>query len=173
MGETCCLCFPLNCGVTTLAVLNILGTLSMAGYCYTDATYCNLFWPLFAAGAVMSVIWLYALCAPSESSKKTAFLGFFVTQLIFSIGYYAFLIITGKATDYVCNADNLGHMNEDIEQIEDQTGEDLGGAVTLEDCKWGGKYGLITDCTIKFLLTAYFTHVIMRWSKHDDSYNKH
>ena len=82
------------------------------------------------------------------------------------------MILNGKALDYVCNAENLGKINDDISTIEDDTGADLGGDVTEENCKYGGKYGIIADFTLKTLFDIYFVYVLMRWTKHDDDYHK-
>ena len=46
MGETCCLCFPLDCGIKTLAIFTILNAIGTGVYCYFDIAYWNLYWVL-------------------------------------------------------------------------------------------------------------------------------
>ena len=172
MGENCCLCFPLECGVKTIAILSILCNISVGIMSYYDAEYNSIFWPMTVAYTLMSLIWIYTLVSPSQGSRSVAFLGFIVLCLCFGTGYYAKKIMDGSAVDWLCDPKNIENLNDDLAHIEDGTGEDLGEPITEDQCKYGGKPTLIADCIIKLAIDAYFAYVIMRWSRNDEGYSR-
>ena len=80
--------------------------------------------------------------------------------------------MSGKSLDYACNDHNLEHINEAGQEIQQQTGDQVQN-VTEEDCKYGGKYGLIADWGCTILWSIYITYVMMKWTKaHSDDYHK-
>ena len=81
--------------------------------------------------------------------------------------------MSGKLLDYACNDHNLEHINEaGLEITQDLQGEQI-PPVTEEDCKYGGKYGLIANFVSDILFAVYFTYVMMKWSQaHSDDYHK-
>ena len=114
MGEKCCLCIPLDCGVKLLAIISILGTMSLGVTSYMNRereSNLAIFLPFTIISAIMSLIWICALVSPSESTKKMAFLGYVSLILVGSSGYYAYLIWSGKTLAWLCSADSIGHMN--------------------------------------------------------------
>ena len=65
--EKCLLCFPLECGVTTLAVLTIIGTIAcIVQACMSTDNLWEIYWPFVATSGIMSIIWIVALANPSE-----------------------------------------------------------------------------------------------------------
>ena len=170
MGEKCCLCLPIDCGVKTLAVLTILGAVGAIITSYFDDEYWNVFWPMIGATCIMSIVWIVALMSPGF--RKFAAHSWLVLIVIASMGWYTYTIINGSALDYICSEENLEQFNEDVADIADETGADLGEPATEEDCKYGGKIGLIVDCSLGWLLNLYFAYVIMQWTqKHGDDYH--
>ena len=171
MGETCCLCFPLDCGVKTLAVLTILNAVGLGIYSYFDPAYWEAFWPALGATWIMSIVWIAAIMSPGFG--KFAAHAWLVLVVIIANGWYTYCIINGSAIDYVCSDDNISEFNDDMAEIEDETGADTGEPLTEQDCRMGGKTGLIIDCSLKWLINLYFAYVIMQWSqKHGDDYHR-
>ena len=171
MGENCCLCFPIDCGVKTLGVLTMLGTIGLSFQTYANPDYKNIFLPFAVLSGIMSLIWIFTFMSPSESSKKAAFLGYLVLMLVGCMGYQGYLLMNGTLVDFSCNDHTIEHLNEAGQEIAQETGEQI-DTVTEEDCKLFGKKGLIADFCIKLLLTIYFTYVIMKWSQNSDGYHK-
>lgn len=118
----------------------------------------------------MSIVFVAALMSPGFA--KFAAHSWLVLMVIISMGYYTYTIINGSAIDYVCSAENIDQYNEDIDQIEDDTGAEIDD-VTQEDCRMGGKTGLIIDCCIKWLLSLYFAYAIMQWSQKSADHYHH
>ena len=172
MGDTCCLCFPLECGVKFLAFLNVLGTILLALACGFDESYAAVFWPLLIPYGLMSVTWVYTFASPSESSRHAAMMAYLIFPLFLATGYYAYCIWNGTALDYVCSEKNIEQANADIQQAEEGTGQEIGDPVTEKDCRYGGKTGLIVDIVLKALLELYFFSVVARWSRHKDGYSR-
>ena len=115
MGEKCCLCLPLDCGVKVLGILCIMGTLGMGATCYMNKDReenLKIFVPFLVCSAILSLLFILSFISPSESSKKTVFLGYVVLSLVISTGYYAFMIYNGTMLNWLCSADSIGHMNE-------------------------------------------------------------
>merc|ERR1712232_179731 len=98
---------------------------------------------------LISLIWTYTFCAPSEFSRKLVLLGYIAICLGFGTGYQAYMIMNGKAVDYMCR-------QADLEQ----------------DCKLESKNLLLVDFVLKTIFNIYITFVLMKWSKHEDGYNK-
>ena len=170
MVKTCCICLPLDCGVKTLAVLTIVGTIFAGLVSYFDNEYWNTFWPMIVASGIMSIVWVVALMSPGF--RQCAAHSWLIFIVIASMGWYTYTIINGKALDYLCNENNLEQFNDEMADVADETGADLGDQVTEEDCKYGGKTGLIIDNVVGWILNLYFAYVIMKWSKkYGDDYH--
>ena len=112
MGETCCLCFPLECGVKTLCVLVTIGALSMGGYCYTDVEYRNAFWLELIITSVIALFFIYAAFIKStEESRKMMHTVWLVLAVVVSTAIYAYVIYDGSAVDYLCTQETVDEIN--------------------------------------------------------------
>ena len=112
MGETCCLCFPLECGVKTLCVLVTLSALSMGGYCYADEEYRNAFWLELVLTSVIALFFIYAAFIKSvEESRKMMHTVWLVLAVVVSTAIYAYVIYDGSAVDYLCTQENVDEIN--------------------------------------------------------------
>ena len=172
MGEKCCLCFPLDCGVKFLCVVTVLSAIGFGYQSYISEGFRELFLPYFVSSAILGLVWVMAWVSPTESAKNMLFLVFVTCALVFNYGYYAYLIMTGKIEEYNCRPENLAQMNQDISDVEEQTDIDLGGTMTREQCIENSTKWFWGDFATGLLLTIYFTYVIMKWSKHSDGYVK-
>ena len=173
MGENCCLCFPLECGVKVIAFFSILGTIGVGVQSYTDPTYWNIFWPIVCIMALMSVMWIYAMVNSNEGSRKAAFFVYFFGVFIAASAYYGYAILNGKAVNWYCNAERVDQMNSDIQEFEDGTGTTVRDSYTVESCTADFKSWFWVDFAFKVLIQGYFSHVIARWSKNENEFIKY
>ena len=168
--ENCCLCFPIDCGIKTLAVYTILGVIGFCISSYLIEGSLAVYWPIVAAYGAMALVWVYNLLADSESSRKFSLLAWIALVCVVGRCWYLYVILNGSALDLVCTT-------ETIEQA--QTAADGSGlepiTITEENCKYGGKTGMLIDCVVGWLIEIYWATAIMRWSKLKDdqsSYEK-
>merc|ERR1712226_1245307 len=70
MGENCCLCFPIECGVKFLGFLVILGAIAGGANAVYDPNYFKLFWPELSITVLMALTFLYSFVSGSEESRK-------------------------------------------------------------------------------------------------------
>ena len=87
MGETCCLCLPLKCGVATLGVLTILGAIGCGFQVYILPEYRDIFLPYLVSTSIVALIWIMSWVSPTESAKNMLFLAYLVCGLVFNCGY--------------------------------------------------------------------------------------
>ena len=173
MGETCCLCFPLECGVKTLAFFTILGAVLSGVNIYFDPVWAKAFAIEIGITVIMAVAFLYTLLVPSEESRKFATMIWFGAVLIAGSVVYAYHILNGDAARYMCTPDKLAKMNEEIAWLEDEFTTDLGGQQTEAECMASQTTSLWVDFTIRVLFNLYFCHVLGRWAKNEDGYKSH
>merc|ERR1712228_535904 len=157
--EKCCGCIPLETGIKTIAVFTILGTIVFLIQCIQIEDLWALWSPMIAACGVMSLVWVGVLMNPIESSRKLAFLAYIILIVGVTQIYYLTIILNGSAVDHVCEA---------VEEYQDEIGE----YVTTEDCRLGGKNGMLVDCALGWIISIYWAYVILQWSKSDSDYDK-
>ena len=163
MGENCCICFPIDCGVKTYAVIMMIGAIGTGGLCLYDSNFAETFWVAATLLTLMSIVWLYTFCSPSEDSRKSAFLAFVVIALIVGPLYTAYQLYTKEIYDYACSDENIAHYNEQVA---------AGEAITTDQCIEANQKLYIADAVFKFLFNLYFCTVLRRWSQDGDSYDK-
>ena len=126
--ETCCCCLPLDCGVKTLAVLTMIGTVFVVFNCFYVPELRELYIPTAIAQSVLCYFWLAAWCSPSEGTKKAASLAWLVLAVVFGSALKVYNIWSGKMGEYACSDAALAEHN--------QAAAELGlPAVTTEECK--------------------------------------
>ena len=154
MSDKCCICFPLGLGVKLLFVLTALDTLFFYYQAYMFPDYKELFLPFGVSFTILCLVWAMALINPTESMRINLFLAFLIFGFIFTEGYHAYLLVNGKPQEWQCREDAL-------EQ-----------SMSHDDCV--KKYPPLfwAEYPIGFVAMAYFTFVIMKWSKESDSYSK-
>ena len=163
MGDTCCLCVPLNAGAKILGIFTILFTIALGVFSYFDDAFFHLMWPIILCYIIMSIIWLGALLS---QGYRTIVSHCWVILMVLSAGiYYLVILINGSALEYLCSEENLQQINQDMADIAAETGADLGDPVTEEQCKWGGKTGLIIDCAGMWIFNIYYAYVIIQWKQ--------
>ena len=172
MGEKCCLCFPLDCGVKTLCVLTVLATVALSAQTVQLPEYKEIFLPFAVSMGILSLVWIMAWVSPTESAKNMLFLAYLVCGLVFNMGYQAYLTLNGQLADYQCRPEALSEYNDGVTELEQETDIDLGGTVTRSECLEQTGAWLWGDLAIKVLGTIYFSYVIMKWSKTSDGYVK-
>ena len=172
MGEKCCCCLPIDCGVKTLGVFVTLGAIALCGQAYAFPDYRDIFLPMAVSTTILALVWINAWINPTESSKNMLFLAYLVLMLVFNMGYQAYLTLNGKLADYNCRPDSLNQYNHDVSEIEQETDVDLGGTITREECIEKSGPLMWADFFWKLAFTCYFTFVIMKWTKHSDGYDK-
>ena len=172
MGEKCCLCFPLDCGVKTLAVLTVLGSIGLGVQIWAQAEWREIFLPHFVATTILALVWIMAWVSPTESAKNMLFLAYVVCNLVFNEGYKAYNLLNGKLEAYNCRPEQLSQWNQDVTDIEAETDIDLGGTLTYDECVEKSTPWLWADFAVGLLFSIYFTFVIMKWSKTSDGYAK-
>ena len=112
MGESCCLCIPLDIGVKLLAVTTILSTMGLGWITYLNREeFLDVFLPFAVLGGIMSAIWLYTLTNPNESSKKLAFFGYLLLILVFETLQYGWVFYNGRLLDWMCSPEAIDEMN--------------------------------------------------------------
>merc|ERR1712187_1005521 len=70
MGENCCLCFTIACGVKFLGFLVILGAIGGGANAVYDPNYFKLFWPELSITVLMALTFLYSFVSGSEESRN-------------------------------------------------------------------------------------------------------
>ena len=90
MGENCCICFPLECGVKFLAVLILLDAIFMGGFFIANPDQLSDFWPYLAAVTAMALTFLYSRIVQTEESRKFTFLAWIVLMVVTIYALYAF-----------------------------------------------------------------------------------
>ena len=161
--DKCLLCFPVECGIKTLATLTILMTIGgIIDIILFEDNRWGLFWPFIVCSGIQSILWMFALGNPTESTKYYAFLGYVILIVLCSYTYYAIILFNGKLMDHLCH-------DEHVEQFNEATDDD----VTVEECRLGGKKMVLIDFILGLILNFYFAIVIYRWSKkNDNSYGR-
>ena len=164
MPANCCLCFPLECGMKTLAALTIIGALSGGINCFMNEGYCKVLWPILAAEGIMSILWIVALVSPSERTRHATFLGWIVLMIGVIHIYWMVIIFTGSLTGLYCEGGNI----EFWQKIFGGDDPDWG----VDECKRLTKIGSLVDWGFSFLLCLYWHAAILRWSHNDEAYQK-
>ena len=167
--QKCCLCLPLECGIKTLAVFTIIGTVLNGvwlGFFEEDGL--SFFWPFLACEAIMSIVWIVALINPGEQgeTRKFALLTWIVLMLAASFIYYLVIILNGSMVDRYCTQDAVQEINDAYAEMG------INETMTVEDCTSSTKTWLWVDFVIKLLFTTYFTYEIKNWSQHEEGYQK-
>ena len=173
MGENCCLCFPLECGVKTLAFFVILQAIITGGWFVANPDDVKTLWPYLAVTVGMALSFLYTLIMKSEESRKFTLLAWIVLVVVIETGLYVLQIVGGDIAALQCTDEKLQERNDGIAELERETGVDLGGAITYDQCVSQTNTWLWIDWTIKLLINLYFASVLRRWSTNDDAFNKH
>ena len=163
--EKCLVCFPLECGVTTVAVYTCLAAVCTGVQGYMEGDAWGIYGVFLAAYALMSAVWIYTLAAPSESSRKLALLSWIV--LCCGVGriWYLYLLASGKIFDhveYICNQ----------EQVDQINSAGVADAITVEDCEYGQVNMMWADLFIGWLFHIYLATAISRWASNGDGYEK-
>ena len=166
MGEEdkkCLFCFPLECGVLTLAILTFLSTIWLAVVAFWgDENGLALYGVSFACCAVMSIAFIYGYASPSEDSRKIVFITYIVTIVLGARIWYTYNILNGKVYEAVCHEETLEQINA----------AGITETITAEDCAWGGKRVIWADHLISWAIDIYFATAIQRWSQNEDGYEK-
>ena len=70
MGEEdkCCLCFPIECGVMTLAIFTAIGAIMGLVTCYTQEDGWSLYGVVVGAQIIMTFVWIFAYAAANDSN---------------------------------------------------------------------------------------------------------
>ena len=87
MGEKCCCCLPIDCGVKTLCVFTVLGAIALCGQAYAFPDYREIFLPFAVSTTILSLVWINAWINPTESSKNMLFLAYVILMLVVNMGY--------------------------------------------------------------------------------------
>ena len=172
MSDKCCLCFPLECGVKFLAFLITLDAGVMGGWLIAKPENFSPFWPYLAATGAMALIFFYSLIMKTEQSRKFTFFAWVVLIVVFLEVFYAYQIYNGIMSSMTCSNEHLAQRNNAIAEIEQETGVDLGGAVTYDQCVSENKKYLWCDWTFWLITTIYLATVLRRWSNNDDAFIK-
>merc|ERR1712179_475561 len=173
MGENCCLCFPIECGVKFLGFLVILGAIGGGANAVYDPNYFKLFWPELSITVLMALTFLYSFVSGSEESRKhTLFVWVFAVIVAGSL-IYGWHIIGGGYAEFACTDDKLQERNDGITELEQATGVDLGGPVTYDQCVSESRSWLYADWVWRLLINCYFASVLRRWSQNDEGFSKH
>merc|ERR1712151_713114 len=170
MGETCCLCFPIECGVKTIAFFTILGAVLSGVNIYFDPAWAKLFAIEIGITCVMGAAFLYTLLVPGEDTRKFATMVWAGAVLVLGSVVYAYHIVNGDIAAYKCSPEKLEEMNQGIEWMEDEFSTDMGGQKTEAQCIEEQGSWLWVDFAIRLLWNLYFCHVLGRWAKHEDGY---
>ena len=164
MGEEkCCCCLPLDCGVKTLAVLTMIGTVFVIFNAIALPELRALYLPAGIAQAILCYFWLAAWCSPSEGTKKAVSLAWLVLAVVFGTALKLYNIVSGKMGDYSCSEAVLSEHNEFAASVNMPS-------LTEEECRAQQGGWLWGDLVFALLINLYFLSVIIRWSKQSDGY---
>ena len=103
MSEKCLCCFPLECGIKTLAILTIVGTIILGINTHFIFNAWNVYWPMILCYLLMSNVWLIALFNTSKGTKKFAFYGWIVLVVLVARIYNTFIIWNGSLMEAMCH----------------------------------------------------------------------
>ena len=164
--DKCCICFPLECGIMTLAVWSIIMAIAgpLGSYFWEGAM--TIMWPAHVIEGIMAILWIVALAKPSEETRKFALLGFIALIVVAAHAYNLYLLLSGKLMDLYCHEETITQVNETI------VGAGGTETVTVEECMLGGKNGAIGNMIFSFLLCIYFATAINRWAKNDEGWER-
>ena len=164
MGEEkCCCCLPLDCGVKTLAVLTMIGTVFVIFNAIALPELRVLYLPAGIAQVILCYFFLAAWCSPSEGTKKAVSLAWLVLAVVFGSILKLYNIFSGKMGDYACSEEALSEHNEFAAAVSMP-------ALTEEECRAQQGGWLWGDFAFALLINLYFLSVIIRWSKQSDGY---
>ena len=170
MGENCCLCFPIECGVKFLGFLVILGAIGGGANAIIDENYLKLFWPELTITVLMALTFIYSFVASNEESRKhTLFVWVFAVVIAGSL-IYGWHILGGGYAEFACTPEKLQERNDGIAELEDATDFDFGGQITYEECVSESRSWLYADWVWRLLVNCYFASVLRRWSQNDDGF---
>ena len=105
--ETCCCCFPLDCGIKTLGAWVLIGIGIFSFQCYTTEGLWDIFWPTMVAYVAMGIVFLYTFLADSEQSRKFALLAWIVLVCVVARCWYLYVILNGKTQEMACTTTSI------------------------------------------------------------------
>ena len=165
MGDSdkkCCLCFPLECGVLTLAILTGLGAIIGLVTCFTQ----DGAWGLYGVGVISQVImalcFIYSYAKPGEDSRKFSFLAWIVLVVVVSHVWYLYIILNGSYFENICH--------EDVVQEINAAG--IMESFTVDECRMGGKKAVWADFGCGLLFSIYFGFVLKEWSQNEGEFER-
>ena len=170
MGDHCCCCFPIECGVKFLAFLVILSAIVSGANAVYDEEWLKLFWPELTVTVVMALTFLYSWVAPSEDSRKHTLLVWVVAVVIVGSLLYGWHIVGGGYDQFACSTEKLQERNNGIAELEDALQTDLGGPINYDQCVSEARLWLYGDWVWRFLINLYFASVLRKWSTNDDAF---
>ena len=165
MKQTCCICFPLDCGVKVVCCWTILVSIGSFIQCSVEPEYIGIFMPYAISSAILSIVWIKAWVFPTNSGRQAVLVTFIACSLLFNQGYHAYQLIRGQLQEYQCRPEELRHLNHDISEIKRETSLDLGQVISTEECVARISPWLWADFAFWLVFSLYFTFVLMRWAK--------
>ena len=165
MGDSdkkCCLCFPLECGVLTLAILTGLGAIIGLVTCFTQ----DGAWGMYGVGVIsqvlMALVFIFAYSKSDESSRKFTLLAWIVLVVVVSHVWYLYIILNGSYFENICHE----------EVIQEINAAGVMEPFTVDECRMGGKKAVWADFVCGLLFSICFATVIQTWSENEDGYQK-
>ena len=156
LEQKCCICIPLDTGMRVLAALTalqLIGSL-VTPFIMEGMTY-MLIVPFAICSGLMTIMWLCALCGEDDLQKRhRTMISWIVLMLLAKNVYYLILICNGSLLDIMCTESQVDQINETTGATE---------TITVEDCMYGGRGGLIADLTLNVLFDIYFALAIFKW----------
>ena len=158
--KKCLFCFPLECGVATIAILCACGCVCIGWTAQTTENGWATYGVNFASVIITVLSFAYAYAAPSEQARKIVFLVWIIFICIVTRVWYTYVILNGSVWEQICNEGAVEAVSP-IGIVE---------AIPTEDCVWGGKRAIWADHIGGWMFDIYFAFVIQRWSQNDDGY---
>ena len=161
MGEEdkkCLFCFPIECGVATMAVLCALGSVHIGYTAQTTENGWATYGVNFACVLTTVLSFVYAYLAPSEQSRKIVFLFWIIFICGITRIWYTYVILRGDVWKQICNDG----------AVEALSPLGMADNIATEDCIYGGKKTVWIEHLGGWVFDFYFAYVMRQWSKNID-----
>ena len=171
----CCCCLELHCGVRTIATLTIVLTVFGTILSFLDMTYFDIFWPITAVDALLSLMWLKVFLKQTDNARMTVISIYLFGITIASNLFFAYSIRNGDVQTWYCDFDKVNFVTktntikELIESISDDIDLRLGSTFDNDSCKsddgseFNTRYIIYGLLALKVIFNLYYTFVIMKW----------
>ena len=144
--QKCCFCFPIECGVKTIAALIFLSTgISIINACLEEGGW-SYYGYLIGIQVAMSIMWIVGFVS-DRSARKSVFFAYTILIACAANIFYTYLILTGSLAERVCSKVDTSEFD------------------SPDECTQGAQTMMMVDLVLSWTVNFYFSYVIYQWSQ--------